>query len=397
MAFRDLISRFQKRDTSSAIGIVIGKEDDPICVPGYVSLDRNPEVMTACRRIAELIGSITIHLMSNTESGDVRIVNELSRMIDITPMPNMTRTTWMSSVVMTELLYGRGNAIVLPHTRGGYLKRLEPISAARVGFLPVGYSDYQVQIDGRTYRPDDVLHFVYNPDKYYMWKGQGVTVQLKDIADNLKQAEATKKGFLSSKWKPSVIIKVDAMSEMFDSPEGRDKILDEYIRMDGAGKPWIIPGEQISVETIKPLSLADLAISDTVEVDKRTVAAVLGVPPFLLGVGEYDQRAWNAFVQNTVRPIALGIAQEMTKKLILSPQWYLRFNTLSLMDWDLQTISSVYGALSDRGFVTGNEVRDRIGMSPAEGLDEFRVLENYIPYDMAGLQKKLIQGGNGDE
>ena len=64
------------------------------------------------------------------------------------------------------------------------------------------------------------------------------------------------------------------------------------------------------------------------------------------------------------------------------------------MDWDLQTISNVYGALSDRGFVTGNEVRDRIGMSPADGLDEFRVLENYIPYDMAALQKKLVQGEN---
>ena len=61
------------------------------------------------------------------------------------------------------------------------------------------------------------------------------------------------------------------------------------------------------------------------------------------------------------------------------------------MDWDLATISDVFGKLSDRGFVTGNEVRDRIGMSPADGLDEFRILENYIPYDMSGLQSKLIQ------
>ena len=61
------------------------------------------------------------------------------------------------------------------------------------------------------------------------------------------------------------------------------------------------------------------------------------------------------------------------------------------MDYDLQTLADVYGKLSDRGFVTGNEVRDRIGMSPKDGLDELRVLENYIPYEMAGLQKKLLQ------
>lgn len=399
---RNPFTRFLKRDAEvssgpGAVGVVFGSDDESICVPGYVSLDHNPEIMTGCRRIAELIGSITIHLMDSTESGDYRIKNELSRMIDITPMPTMTRSTWMQAIVMNLLLYGRGNSIVLPHTRAGYLRSLEPVSASRVSFLPIGYNDYRVMIDGKSFKPDDVLHFIYNPDRLYLWKGRGVDVSLKDIANNLKQAEATKKGFLASKWKPSIIIKVDAMNEMFSSPERRQKMLDEYIKTDGAGQPWVIPGEQIDIESIKPLTLADLAISDTVEVDKRTVAAVLGVPAFLLGVGDYDQKAWNAFVQSTVRPIALALAQEMTKKLILSPDWYLRFNTLSLLDWDLTTISSVYGALSDRGFVTGNEVRDRIGMSPADGLDEFRVLENYIPYDMAAMQKKLIQGGSGDE
>lgn len=389
---------FKKREASApAIGVVIGTEDDSICVPGYTSLDKCPEVMTAVRRIAELIGSITIHLMNGTEKGDFRIKNELSRMIDITPMPNMTRSVWMQSIVSNLLLYGKGNSVVLPHTRAGYLRKLEPIAASRVSWQPIGYDDYRVVIDGKAYKPDDVLHFVYNPDRFYLWKGRGVDVSLKDIANNLKQAEATKKGFLASKWKPSVIIKVDAMNQSFSSPELRDKMLQEYIQTEGAGQPWIIPGEQIDVETIKPLTLADLAISDTVEVDKRTVAAIFGVPPFLLGVGEYDKGAWNAFVQNTVRPIVLGIAQEMTKKLILSPNWYIRFNELSLMDWDLKTISDVYGALSDRGFITGNEVRDRIGMSPADGLDEFRVLENYIPYDMSALQKKLVQEGDNDE
>jgi len=396
MALIDFFKR-SNRSTQPAIGIVLGSDEESLCVPGYVSLDRNPEVMTAVRRIAELIGSITIHLMDSTDKGDYRIKNELSRMIDITPMPNMTRSIWIQSIVQNMLLHGKGNAIVLPHTRGGYLKKLEPIASSRVSFQPIGYDDYRVMIDGRTYRPDDVLHFVYNPDRLYLWKGRGVDVSLKDVANNLKQAAATKKGFLESKWKPSVIIKVDAMNQSFSDPELRKKMLDEYIKTDGAGQPWIIPGEQVQVETIKPLTLKDLAISDTVEIDKRTVAAIFGVPAFLLGVGEYNKDAWNAFVQNTVRPIVLSMAQEMTRKLILSPDWYLKFNVLSLMDWDLKMISDVYGALSDRGYVNGNEVRDRIGMSPVDGLDEFRVLENYIPVDMTGLQKKLIQEGGNDE
>ena len=138
----------------------------------------------------------------------------------------------------------------------------------------------------------------------------------------------------------------------------------------------------------------DSAIADTVNIDKRTVAAILGVPPFVLGVGEYDKQAWNSFINNTIKPIATSIQQEMTKKLIISERMYLRFNVLSLMDWDIQTIYSVFGGLSDKGIVTGNEVRDRLGMSPLEGLDDLRILENYIPASMIGDQKKLIQEGD---
>lgn len=380
-----------KREKRSKSGVAFVVDKGDICVPGYTSLDKNPEIMTACRKIAELIGSMTIHLMENTDAGDVRIVNELSKKIDIEPMKNMTRKQWVESFVMTMLLSGRGNAIVKPYTRGGIIRNLEPVAGYRVAFDPVGYSDYRVLIDGKSYKPSEVLHFRFNPDLTYLWKGQGVTVSLRDIANNLKQAEETKKGFLESKWKPSLIIKVDAYAEEFSTPKGREQLLSDYIRQEEAGAPWVIPGEQFQIEQVKPLTLADLAISDTVEMDKRTVASVIGVPPFLLGVGEYDQGAWNAFVMNTIRPICIGIQQEMTSKLILSPNWYLKFNVLSLLDWDLKTIADVYGELRKQGIVDGNEVRDRIGMSPREGLDELVMLENYVPTDKLGDQKKLIQ------
>ena len=391
MNLKTIFNKKQTRNTSSLFAYAV-TDDSSLCVPGYTSLDKCPEIIAGCYAIAKLMGSITIYLMSNTERGDVRIVNELSRVLDIEPMPNMTRKTWMEAIIMNLLLYGHGNSVVYPRTRKGFLQDLEPISADRVAFLPgANYRDYTVQIDGKTYSPDRVLHFVYNPDKHYLWKGMGVNVSLRDVANNLKQAAATEKGFMESKWKPSLIVKVDALVDEFSSPEGRKKLLEDYAQSGSAGEPWLIPAEQFSVEQVKPLTLADLAIKDTVELDKRTVAAVLGVPPFLLGVGEYDKAAWNSFVQNTVRPIAIGIQQEMTKKLILSPKWYVKFNVLSLMDWDLQTIYTVFGGLSDKGIVTGNEVRDRIGMSPLDGLDDLRILENYIPSNMIGNQKKLVQ------
>lgn len=387
------MSRKRRRDVKnrrSQIGFLIN--DGEICLAGYTPLSHNPEVMTAAHKIAELIASITIHLMSNTDNGDVRIVNELSRKIDIDPMPNMTRKAWMEAVVMNLLLYGEGNSVVFPHTWDGQLRSLEPISASRVSFLPQnGYRDYKIMIDGKPHDPTNMLHFVHNPDSTYLWKGRGLRVSLIEVAKSLRQAAATEQGFMESKWKPSLVVKVDALTDEFSGVEGRKKLREEYLETGEAGAPWIIPSELLDVQEVKPLSLKDLALSDMVQIDKRFVAAIFGVPPFVLGVGEYNKDAWNNFVQNTVKNICIGIAQEMTKKLILSPKWYLKFNTLSLMDWDIKTVADVFGSLSDRGFVTGNEVRDRIGMSPAEGLDEFRILENYIPYDMSALQKKLVQ------
>lgn len=384
----------QKRSDPSVAFLLSDDANDTLCVPGYTTLDKCPEVVTACRRIAETISTMTIHLMENTENGDQRVVNELSRKIDISPTATMTRKTWMETIIMNLLLYGEGNSIVKVHTSGGYLEDLEPIPAHRVSIPSFG--DYEVRIDGIPYGRGEIMHFVENPDPMCPWRGMGLRVPLSSVADNLKQSAATEKAFLASKWKPSVIVKVDALTEEFSSAAGRKKLLETYVASSEAGEPWLIPADSFEVTQVKPLSLSDLAINDSIQLNRQMVAAIMGVPAFLLGVGDYDQAAWNAFISTRIRPIVTGLQQEMTRALIVSPYMYLRFNILSLYDWDIQTLSSVFGGLYDRGLVSGNEVRDRMGMSPMDGLDDLRVLENYIPYDMSGAQKKLVQGGDED-
>ena len=382
----------------SPIGIWMSSDGDDLACRGYTSLADNPEVYIACRRIAMLISSMPIMLMENGDSGDIRIFNELSRKVDIEPNKNMTRRTWMEAIVMNMLLHGKGNAVVQVKTQRGYLANMTPVPASQVSFnQSIDGKSYVIYINGKAYKPDDVLHFVDNPNRFYPWKGQGITVLLKDVANNLKQAAATKKGFMSSKWKPSVIVKVDSLTDEMSDPEKRKQLMTEYVQSTEAGEPWLIPADQFDVEVVKPLSLADLAIADGIEIDKRTVAMIIGVPPFLLGVGEYDKDAWNNWISSWVKIIAQEIEQELTKKLIMKPEWYWKFNILSLMDWDIKTIADVFGGLSDKGFITGNEVRDRIGMSPLDGLDELRILENYIPMGMIGQQGKLIQDGGGDD
>lgn len=374
------------RSQNPALAFFVGDDLSSLRVSGYSSLLQSPDVAAVVEAVAAIIGSSTIYLMRNTADGDVRVRNELSRFMDIRPYSLGTRKTFIEWIVTTMLAYGDGNAYVLPITQDGRLADLVPMPDASASKTDTGYL---VQWKGKSFAPDEILHFPFHADPSCPWLGRGVRFQLRDILQNLKQASATTNSFLSDKYKPSVIVKVDALADEFSSPSGRQKLVDQYLSDDKAGKPWIIPAGLLDVQTVKPLSLADLAISDSVALDRKSVAAAFGVPPFLLGLGEYDQDEYNSFIRRTVVPIATGIAQELTKKLLTSDELYFKFSTRRLYAYTLTELSAVGNDNYVRGIMTGNEVRDWLDLSPKQGLNDLVILENYIPRGMIGEQAKL--------
>lgn len=156
----------------------------------------------------------------------------------------------------------------------------------------------------------------------------------------------------------------------------------------------MIPADQFAIEQVKPLSLNDLALNDAVEIDKKAVAAIIGVPPYVVGAGAFNAEEHRHFIDTRIMPLAKGIiAQELTKKLLLSPDLYFKMSGRALYGYDMQQLSDIGQNLYVRGIVTGNEVRDWLDLSPLEGLDDRVILENYIPAGMIGDQKKLNPKG----
>lgn len=380
--------------SASEIGFFVN-DWDTLESYGYTRLADNPEIISAVNKIANLIGTMTIHLMENTNNGDQRIKNELSRKIDINPNQYMTRTTFIAALVRILLLEGDGNAVILPETKNGLINNLFLLPPGQVSFIPDGFG-YYMQFNGYRFSNDELIHIVLNPDPYYPWRGSGCRSSLREVSTTLKQASKTKKGFMESKWKPSIIVKADGMTEEFSNKTGREKLLNKYIESSEAGQPWIIPADQFEITTVKPLSLTDLAIKDSIELDKKTVASILDIPTFVLGIGTFNEKEWNNFISTRIRGICVAIEQAMTKCLLINPAWYFKFNYRSLFAYDITTLSNVGANLYTRGIITGNEVRDSCGYSPKEGLDELVILENYIPQGMIGDQKKLLQGGDED-
>ena len=374
---------------------MIGAIDaDTLAVPGYTRLIDSPDVLAAIGGLADIISNATIQLMRNTDDGDVRVRNQLARFMDISPWRHGTRKDLISWIVWTMLTTSTGSAFLLPHTERGLLSELEPMPGAYALSDDNGLT-YYVMWQGRHYASDSVLHFKRWPDPAQPWQGIGLRISLRDVTANLRQAAATKKGFMSDKWKPSVIVKVDALADEFADEAGRKRLVDQYMSGSSAGEPWVIPAELMEVQQVKPLSLADLAIKDSVELDKREVASLVGVTPYMVGVGSYSDAEHNHMIRTTAVTISNIICQELTRKLLISEEMYFQMSTRRLYSYTLQELASVADDQYIRGLMDGNEARDWLGLSPRKGLNELVILENYIPRGMIGNQKKL-EGGDGN-
>lgn len=357
---------------------------------GYTTLDKDPTVNLCVDKIADLISNMTLYLMENGDNGDIRIKDALAKKVDISPCTGMTRKAWIQFIVRTMLLEGDGNAVVMPVYKDGLLQNLIPLQPDRVSFnLGATVEDgYTIQYNGKEYGPDELLHFVLSPDPDYVWIGRGFRLTLQSAVKTLASADAVTQEFMNGRYMPSIVVLADADNDVLTTPEGRESVLKKYTS-NKPGEPWIIPSGLLDVKTVQPLSLKDIAVNETVQAQKKAIASLIGVPGFLIGCGEFNEKEYNNFVQGRLLSIAKVIEQTLTQGLLLSNKRYWKFNLRSLYSYDLNTLSNVGANLYTRGIMTGNEVRDWVSLSPMDGLDELVILENYIPAGMIADQSKL--------
>jgi len=364
---------------------------------GYTTFSDNADVQMCIDKIADLVSNMTIYQMRNTDSGDERITDGLSRKIDIEPCDGMTRKQWMSIVVRNLIIYG--NAVIMPTYKDGLIENLIPLPGECVSFGigPTVMDGYTIQYMGNTFKPSDVIHFVLNPDPNYLFIGKGYRIPLNRLTKTLDLTDSAISEYMAGRYMPTMIVRVDADSEELATPEGKRQVIKKYATSEKAGQPWVIPSELVDVSTVQPLTLNDIAVQEVSEMSKKAIASLMGVPSFVLGIGTFNDKEYNNFIKDKVLSIAKVIEQGLTKGLLLDPKRYFKFNPRSLYAYDIQVIETVGGALFDKGIMSGNEVRDWMGFTPKEGLDELKILENYIPGDMSGDQKKLNESNKSDE
>lgn len=364
-----------------------------ILCSGYRPVMECPTIRRCVDVYAHLIASMTIRIMKNGEKGDERIKDGLSRVIDINPMPHMTRVNWLT--LLTRTMLTRGNAFVLPIYRAGFLSALKILPPGETSIIQVDEQNYFVQYRGINYTPDAILNFVFEPDENRPYIGKGWSAHLSDVVKAITATTNAKLAVQSSTF-PSIIVKVDGFSKELQTAEGRDELAEKFVVSKKAGKPWMIQADSFDVQQVKPLSLTDLAVKDSVELDLKSAAALTGIPAFELGVGSYNADEHRKFVATSVMYIAQIIQQTLTDGLLYAPDRYISLNPMSLMAYNMSDLVNNGKEMVDRNALTRNEWRGMIGFAPREDMEQKLILENYIPEEKAGDQKKL-KGGGEDE
>lgn len=382
----------------SQVAVVDANKWDMIFGDGYAPLYSCPEVSMCVDAIADLVSNMTLRVLENTENGDRRIVNGLSRAIDISPNKYQNRKAFIYNIVSTMLTVGNGNCVVIPKfTREGELESLIPCKPSQVMFDDTSDGGYVIRYGDSVLQPDEVLHFAINPDPERPWIGRGRAVSLRNIVDCINQANATKRALQKSP-APSLVIRVDGLTEDLSGKDGRKKLLKQYIDSDANGEPWLIPAEAFEMQQVKPLTISDLAIKENLELDQKRIAGIYRVPAFMVGVGEFKKEEYDNFITTVIMSFAQIIQQELTRKLLYSPNYHVSFNPRSLHSYSITELVSAGKELVDRMAMRRNEWRDWLGLSPDDDMNELLALENYIPADRLGDQKKLNKnGGEKDE
>ena len=360
----------RQRDAPRAVGIVTQTDWDLLFAGGYVPLYSCPEVAMCVDAIADLVSNMTLRLMRNTDTGDVRVVNGLSRAIDIMPNAYQNRKAFVYNIVSTLLTVGNGNCVVVPRfDADGNLLSLMPARPSSVMFDDLPDGGYKIRVGQTVYSPDEILHFAINPDPERPWIGRGRSVSLSSIVDCINQANATKTALQKSP-APSIVMKVDGLTEDLSTRDGRQKMIDRFVDSNDRGVPWIIPAETMELQQIKPLTVSDLAIKENLELDIKRIAGIYRVPAFMVGVGDFNRDEYDNFITTTVMSIAQVIEQELTRKLLYSPDYHITFNPRSLHSYSITELVSAGKELVDRMAMRRNEWRDWLGLSPDEDMEE---------------------------
>lgn len=347
---------------------------------------RQLAVVNACiGLIGGAIASMPLHTFeSDGEDERTRVRDDISYMLNESPMPNWIGSAFWEYIMQSKLLHG--DAICRIHRAS----RLSPTVA---GIEPINPNNIvDIRKDGwlllYTYIDDnnrhitvdqgDVLHF---PSIGFDGKRSPSALRygLRNAAGTALAADEYSARFFANGARPDYFLTTDATIKPESAEQMREQLREKY---GGAAKshlPGILHGGLKIEQITMPHEDAQLLSTRGFQIEE--LARAFNVPPFLIGhnekttsFGQGIEQMGRYFVQYTLLRHLNPIRQEITRKLYgRKSNKYVEHNTAALERGDLKTRFEAYriaiGRAGEPGFMTQNQARKLENWPAMEGGD----------------------------
>ena len=248
-------------------------------------------------------------------------------------------------------------------------------------------------LQARGYDQDDILHF----PGYGFNGSRGMSVLswgARNATGNAIAMDEYSGRFFADGAHPSMVLSTDKKMDA-ERVEALQRIFAEkYSGSNNAHKKPLVLTEGMKADAIK-LTAQDSQLLEARKFQVIDIARAFGVPPHLIGEtsastswGSGIESMGRAFVMFTLQPHLVRMEQELNRKLFRTAKTFLEFDRSGLIQGDLAAQAEYYRAAlggpgTGQGWMTVNEVRARMYLEPAPGMDEI--------YDPATLEAAPAQ------
>jgi HK97 family phage portal protein len=278
------------------------------------------------------------------------------------PMENVTRFTWLNTIVKNMLLHGNGFAKIVPN---GYIL-LDPKNVSMFydkDYFNIVYYQHGTE---RIY-PENMLHFK-NISKDNL--GQVGYSVLNNFANTFSRIQATSEyegNYLINASRPSLWIKSIKNLKQDAITELKNAFKEAYQGQRNSGKvPVLTDGMELN-ELKAANTLVDADLVALKQASLKEIAQIFNMPVSMLdnSLATYSNavEANLQFLKMTIQPLLNTIREEINLKLNSS----MSFDTSSFLEGSFeQKINTLTSAIAG-GLLTPDEARERLGYKALDG------------------------------
>jgi HK97 family phage portal protein len=353
-------------------------------------------VYTCVSILAEGVASLPCKLMKRQNKGKAEAVdNPLYALLAVSPNPEMTAFTFWQTIVGSSALTGNAYAQIL-RDKSGVVESIWPLHPLKTdpvrledGTLAFRTSDGMKEGTFRTIAAKDVLHFpLFSLDGI---KGVG---PVRAARESFAMARAMERYgarfFANGGTVPSLMIRKGTPPDPKVQAEIRESWKAAHSGENQHTQGFLFGDWDVKSVGLPPEDSQFIASRNYTRAD---IAAMFKIPAQMVGSLErMSNNNWIGqqlgFVIDTLRPIAVRIEQELSRKLLPTigrnaGKLFVTFDVTERLRGDFQAQTQTLALGRQWGIMTANECREELGLNPVGPEGDILI----VPVNMANAEQ----------